>query len=121
MGFEGQAAQQQAGLGDFLWEAHSAGSRILDFTSGRTFTDYEAHEVLRAAVESMLGIVAASLEDVQQYFPEEAAKIEHRSEAIALRPRLGTGSDAEVWRFVEASLPELMGEVAALLEDWHSA
>ena len=120
MGFEGQA-QQQAGLGEFLWEAHAAGTKALEFTAGRSFDDYSEHEVLRAAVESMLKIVAASLEDVREYFPDEAAKMPRAGEAIALKPKLGPGGDAEVWRFVQATLPELVAEVQVLLEDWHSA
>ncbi len=120
MGLEG-ATRQQAGLGDFLWEAHAAGAKALEFTAGRSFNDYSEHEVLRAAVESMLRIVAASLEDVREYFPDEAAKMPHAAEAIALRERLGTEEDAEVWGFVQGSLPELVAEVQVLLEEWHGA
>jgi uncharacterized protein with HEPN domain len=120
MGFEG-AARQQAGLGEFLWEAHAAGTKALEFTAGRSFSDYTQHEVLRAAVESMLRIVAASLEDVREYFPEEAAKMPHAGEAIALRERLGVDADADVWRFVQESLPGLVAEVQVLLEEWHGA
>ena len=69
----------------------------------------------------MLGIVAASLEDVQEYFPEEAAKMPQTGAAIALRVKLGTGADAEVWKFVQESLPAMLGEVQVLLEDWHGA
>jgi uncharacterized protein with HEPN domain len=120
MGFEG-AAQQQAGLGEFLWEAHAGGVKALEFTAGRSFEDYMGHEVLRAAVESMLRIVAASLEDVREYFPDEAAKMPHADEVIALRQRLGTGADAQVWGFVQESLPALVAEVQVLLEVWHGA
>jgi uncharacterized protein with HEPN domain len=120
MGFEG-AVPQQAGLGDFLWEAHAAGAKALEFTAGRGFEEYGEHEVLRAAVESMLRIVGASLADVQEYFPDEAAKIERAGEAVALRARLGTGADAEVWRFVRDTLPMLVAEVQVSLEEWHGA
>ena len=95
--------------------------KALEFTAGRSFDDYREHEVLRAAVESMLRIVAASLEDVREYFPDEAAKMPHAGEAIALLGRPGTGADAEVWRFVQGSLPELVAEVQVLLEEWHGA
>ena len=121
MGFEGAGQQQQAGLGEFLWEAHAAGTKALEFTAGRSFDDYRQHEVLPAAVESMLRIVAASLEDVREYFPDDAAKMPHASEAIALRERLGTGADVNVWQFVQTSLPALVAEVQVLLEDWHGA
>jgi uncharacterized protein with HEPN domain len=121
MGFEDAGVQQQAGLGDFLWDAHAAGTKVLDFTAGRTSEEYAAHEVLRAAVESMLQIVAAALEDVQEYFPQEFARIEHAGTMITLRGLLGTGADTAVWSFVQESLPALMGEVAVLLEDWHGA
>ncbi len=120
MGFEG-AAQQQAGLGEFLWEAYAAATKALEFTAGRSLADYSQHEVLRAAVESMLRIVAASLGDVREYFPDEAAKMPHAGEAIALGEKLGTGADASVWGFVQGSLGELVAEVQVLLEEWHGA
>jgi uncharacterized protein with HEPN domain len=120
MGFEG-IPQRQTGLGDFLWEAHAAGTKALDFTAGRTFDDYTHHEVLPAAVESMLQILAASLADLQEYFPDDAAKIERAPAALALRARLGTAANAQVWSFVQQTLPMLVAELQVSLEEWHAA
>lgn len=120
MGYEGQAAQQQVKLGDCLWEAHSAGSRILEFTAGRTFADYAESEVLRAVVAKMLEIVGSALEEMQALYPEQAMRIEHLAEAVGLKQRLaGEVEDKVIWGFVETSLPPLVAEVAVLLDEWH--
>jgi uncharacterized protein with HEPN domain len=40
-----------------LWDAEQAAGRIHRFTAGKTFTDYEADEYFRSAVERQFEII----------------------------------------------------------------
>jgi uncharacterized protein with HEPN domain len=41
----------------YLWDAYAAAERIARFTAGRTFDDYVADDMMRAAVERQFEII----------------------------------------------------------------
>ncbi len=116
MGYEGKSVEARAELGDDLWELHSGAARIAEFTAGRTLEEYRESEVLRAVVESMLGVMEAAAARISRRSAETAA----RMEGLAELERLTGRPDAEVWRFVEETLPQLLSSVGAELESWHA-
>ena len=118
MGYEGKAAAAQASTGDDLWEMHAAGARILDFTAGGDLAGFAAHEALRAAVRAMLGLMGQAFERLQTTAPELAAKLDG-PDLLELCARTEEATDAEVWAFVHAALPELLARTQTELAAWH--
>ena len=44
-----------------LWDAQQAAERIARFTAGKGFTDYEADDLLRSAVERQFEVIGEAL------------------------------------------------------------
>ncbi len=114
MGFEGKTAAVQASVGEDLWEVHSAGGKIGEFTAGRGWEDFAESEMLRAVVRSMLEVMAGGLGRVMVAAPELGARL--GGDVVM---GLGAAGDKEVWRFVRDGLGELMVRVRTELEAWH--
>ena len=57
----------------YLWDAQRAAERIARFTSGRSFDDYVADEMLCAAVERQFEIIAEALGGLRRVDPGIAA------------------------------------------------
>jgi len=55
-----------ADAGKFLWDARSAAERVIRFTSGKSFGDYERDELLRSGVERQLEIVGEALTQLRK-------------------------------------------------------
>ena len=91
----------------YLYDVQHAIALLREFTSGKTFADYEREAMLRAAVERKLD------ESV-------AACISEYPRIIAFRNMLIHGytdvDDRLVWEVVETKLPALNHEVEMLLE-----
>lgn len=49
-----------------LWDARHAAERIARFTAGKTFTEYEADEYLRSAVERQFEIVGEAMNQLRR-------------------------------------------------------
>jgi uncharacterized protein with HEPN domain len=58
----------------YLWDALRAAELIKEFSSGRTFTEYESDAMLRSAVERQFEIVGEALNQLSKRAPELAAK-----------------------------------------------
>ncbi len=116
MGFEQAGSQQQTRLGDCLWDAHAAGGKIVEFTTGRSFAEFEDNELLRSVVGKMLEIMTDALTELRRHHPDEFAKL---NGATALIER-GAG-DGEVWRVVKDVVPELTVQIQTRLEEWHQS
>ena len=61
---------------------------LIDFTRGKTFTDYAADALLRSAVERQFQIVGEALRVTLQHHPELAANITDVRAIIAFRNQL---------------------------------
>ena len=115
MGFE-RGSEEQARLGELLWEVHAAGGKIIEFTSGRTWEEYADNEVLRAVVEKMLGLMAEALKEMQRGFPEEFVKAEGAGQILEAGTR---ANEAKIWPLVHKVVPELVAQTREMLEEWH--
>jgi uncharacterized protein with HEPN domain len=118
MGFERAAELEQVKLGDCLWDVHAAGMKLLEFTSGRSFDDYNQSELLQSVVKTMLEIMADRLNQMRRQFPAEFAKI---ADASRLIDTAESTDLPKLWRTVEEAVPEAVAEARAVLEHWHEA
>lgn len=71
--------------GALLWDAREAARRVTRFTQGKSFDDYLADELLRAAVERQLSILGEALSQLRNKAPATAAAIDALPRAIGLR------------------------------------
>ena len=102
-----------------LWDARRAAQRALRFTQDKTFADYAADEMLRAAVERQLEIVGEALNQLRRVDEATAGRIPELRRIIGFRNVLIHGyssvDDKIVWGVVEASLQPLIQSLDALL------
>lgn len=103
-----------------LWDSREAVERVLRFTAGKQFADYEADELLRSAVERQLEIVGEALGKLRHVDPGTARAIQSLSRAVGLRNVLihgyATVDDRIVWGVVETNLRYLRDQIVALLD-----
>lgn len=103
-----------------LWDARCAAERIARFTAGRTFADYLADEMLRAAVERQFEIIGEALAACRRVDPATAAEIPDLARIIAFRNILIHGyaavDDKLVWGVVEGGLSGLREILERMLE-----
>jgi uncharacterized protein with HEPN domain len=105
----------------YLHDVQLACARLAEFTAGRTFDDYRADPMVRAAVERQFEIIGEALNRLSQQAPQVADRITDSRRIIAFRNLLIHGyaeiDDRVVWGVVEAKLEALISEVQGLLED----
>ena len=103
----------------YLWDARRATERIARFTQGRSFDDYLADEMLRAAVERQFEIVGEAFAGLRRADPNCAAAIPDLPRIVAFRNVLihgyATVDDRLVWGVVERDLPVLLITLTRLL------
>lgn len=94
-----------------LWDAIRSAEAIQTFIRDRSFSDYTADEMLRAAVERKFAIIGEALNQLSQLDPELAARIPERRQIIAFRNLLIHGyaavRDSRVWQIAHEELPRL--------------
>ena len=69
----------------YLWDAHTAAERIARFTAERTFDDYLADDMLRAAVERQFEIIGEAFVGLRRADPLLAERIPDLSRIVAFR------------------------------------
>ena len=57
---------------------------IIDFTKGKTFSDYDAHALLRSGVERQFEIIGEALSRLTRSDPDSVELISHRRRIIGL-------------------------------------
>ncbi|HEY1716722.1 MAG TPA: HepT-like ribonuclease domain-containing protein [Verrucomicrobiae bacterium] len=91
---------------------------IRDFTSGKSFHDYEQTRQLRSATEREFEVIGEALNRLRRLVPDVAAKISSTETIIAFRNRIIHGYDSVddliVWNTVQNDLPALQDEVEKL-------
>ncbi|HMC28572.1 MAG TPA: HepT-like ribonuclease domain-containing protein [Verrucomicrobiae bacterium] len=97
---------------------------IRQYTTGKTFSDYQRERLLRSSTEREFSIIGEALSRLSSQAPEVAARISSLPQIIAFRNRIIHGYDAVdeviVWQTVLDDLPLLTTEVkAALAEPEH--
>lgn len=102
----------------FLWDAKEAAARILRFTAGKNFDDYQADEILRAAVERQFMTRGEALNRLRQLDAALAGLITDLPRAVALRNVLvhayAETDDVVVWGVVRGQLGTLLSELEKL-------
>jgi uncharacterized protein with HEPN domain len=105
----------------YLFDIAEHPARLQRFVGGKTFDDYAADELLRAAVERQFEIIGEAINGLAKADPDSAQKISEYRRMIAFRNILIHGythvDDAIVWDIVESKLENLAREVAALQHD----
>ena len=71
--------------GKLLWDAQQAAERIARFTANKSFTDYEADEFLRSAVERQFEIIGEAFNRLAKVDIQAAEQIPELPRIIAFR------------------------------------
>ena len=102
-----------------LEDIRIAATRILDFTSGRNFDDYNNDEMLQSAVERQFEVIGEALNRLYKTDPNTVSKIEHYERIISFRNILIHGYDVientVVWDIIQQDLSKLHNMVESLL------
>jgi uncharacterized protein with HEPN domain len=103
----------------FLWHASQAATLIEQFTTAKSFADFDTDVLLRSAVERQFEIIGEALSNLVKIDPVSAAKITELRDVVAFRNILIHGyaviDNERVWRVVQEDLPRLQSELSALL------
>lgn len=103
----------------YLYDIQRAIELLQQFTSGKSFNDYQQDPMLRAAVEREFEIVGEALAQLAKRDPQLVAAISEYRRIISFRNILIHGyadvDDQLVWDIVDTKLPLLAKEVAGLL------
>ena len=106
-------------IAKYLQDVLDACGRLQAFAGNRTFADYQADEMLRAAVERKFIIVGEALREAQKLDRPALASLPNLKEIIGFRNILVHGyadiEDTIVWGAMENHVPVLIREVQALL------
>lgn len=105
----------------FLWDIRDSADAIAEFTTGRTFKDYQRDRMLRSAVERQFEIIGEALGQMSKVAPDIATQIPDFARIVAFRNLLIHGyavvDDAIVWRTLKEDLPALRASADRLLSD----
>ena len=112
---------KQLDIRKYLFDINEACELLLQFTAGKTFSDYATDPMLRSAVERQFEIIGEALGQALRLDPSLPSRISNTGRIIAFRNRLihGYASIAHevVWGILEANLPTLQKEVATLMRE----
>ena len=105
----------------FLHDIRQAAADLGRFSAGKTWPDYAADPLFRAAVERKFEVIGEALRRLSREDPETAAKITDAEQIIAFRNILIHGyaqvDDGIVWDILQTKLPTLILEVGTLLKE----
>ena len=97
-----------------------AGERVQAVTAAKSFADYEADWLIRAAIERMFEVMGEALARVERSDPETVERITDYRKVIGFRNRIAHNyddiEDEQVWEIVHEFLPRLLKDVHALLD-----
>jgi len=103
----------------YLHDMQLAADRIERFCNGKTFAQYLADEMLRAAVERQFEIIGEALSRLAKDDPDVAAAIPDHGKIIAFRNILIHGyaavDDKIVWGVIENHLAPLQAAIQRLV------
>ena len=105
----------------YLYDIRHAAELVAEFTRGRIFADYESDLMLQSAVERQFEIIGEATNQLARTDEAVVNRISGHQRIIAFRNVLIHGyadvDDRLVWDVVETSLPTLVQEIEALLEE----
>jgi uncharacterized protein with HEPN domain len=104
-----------------LEDIRRASERILEFTEGKTLSDYTGDVLLRSGVERQFEIIGEALNRLAKAEPDVAHQIRHYRRVISFRNILIHGydvvEDPVVWDVISKDLPALYERVRILLNE----
>lgn len=104
----------------WLFDIIDAGQRLDRFIAGKTWSDYQHDELLRAGVERQFEIIGEALNQLRRQSPDLSVGIREHEKIIGFRNILIHGyaviEDDVVWSASTEKLPLLLQDVAALLK-----
>ena len=104
-----------------LLDALQAGERVLEFTDGLDFNEYDQNIQLRLAVERSLEIIGEALVRVRQRDSVVLLSVPNSGDAIGLRNVIAHAYDRidnrRIWQTINDSLPALCVALRALIEE----
>jgi len=104
----------------FLYDIQQACDSLQEFTSGKTFADYQKDELLRAGVERKLMIVGEAVRVKTKDLMTLESDISQARQINGFRNVLVHGyfaiEEETIWGIVKNDIPVLADEVAQLLE-----
>jgi uncharacterized protein with HEPN domain len=106
-------------IAKYLHDILTACRLLGDFTRGKSFSDYQSDDLLRAAVEREFITIGEALMQAEKQNPDAVQTITNLRQIVGFRNVLVHGYSAilhaTVWGVVENDLPRLKQEVADLL------
>ena len=107
-----------------LYDIRHAVDLLREFTSDKTFVNYEGDAMLRSAVERQFEIIGEAMTNLARIDKPAADRISHYRRIIAFRNILIHGyanvDDRLVWDVIKTNLPVLEREVDAILKEAES-
>lgn len=105
----------------YLHDIQRAADLLREFTSGKTFVNYEGDSMLRSAVERQFEIIGEAMASIVRIDKPVAERISHYQRIIAFRNILIHGyanvNDRLVWDVIKTNLSVLKREVDAILKE----
>ena len=105
----------------YLYDIQCATDLLREFTSGKTFVNYEGDSMLRSAVERQFEIIGEAMASLARIDEPTADRISHYRRIIAFRNTLIHGyADVDnhlVWDVIKTDLPVLKREINAILRE----
>lgn len=95
----------------YLWDMLTAAKAVVEFTRGRTLTEYETSLLLRSAVERQIEIIGEAARRVTKQFQDAHLEIAWRpiqAQRHVLAHDYGEIKHDRVWRVAEIHIPELI-------------
>ena len=104
----------------YLYDIKQAASLLREFTSGKTFSEYESDAMLRAAVERQCEIIGEAVAQLARVDEATVSRISEYRRIIAFRNILiheyMSIDNRLVWDVIDKYIPTLINEVDALLK-----
>jgi len=108
-------------LPKYLFDIQQACEFVRQFVSGKSFAEYIADPLLKAAVERKFEIIGEAVGQIAKLDPAIATRITAAKRIVAFRNLLIHNywdvADDLVWGIIEKHLPVLEGEVNQLLHE----
>jgi len=105
----------------YLYDIQEAAALAAQFTSGKSFSEYQSDPMLRLAVERAFAIIGEALVHLARIDPVAAERITDFRSIIAFRNILvhayAQVDDRIVWDIVESRLETLTREVSSLMRE----
>ena len=105
----------------FLYDVKLACQALIEFTSDKSLSDYDADLLLRSAIERQLGIIGEALNQALKIDPTLGKEITGIRQIINLRNVIIHGyADIEnetIWGILQKDLPALYEQVRKLLDE----